>query len=46
MWHMDLGSQGQTRGASHCGLVIYIQRYLKAKEELWKFKIFQHAKIY
>jgi hypothetical protein len=23
---------------SHCGLAIYIKRYLKAKEELWKFK--------
>jgi len=24
----------QTRGVSHCGLAIYIKRYLKAKEEL------------
>jgi hypothetical protein len=23
-----------TRGASHCGLAIYIKKYLKAKEEL------------
>jgi hypothetical protein len=26
-----------TRGVSHCGLEIYIKKYLKAKEELWKF---------
>jgi hypothetical protein len=32
-------------GVSHCGLAIYIKKYLKAKEELWKFKIFHHAKI-
>jgi len=30
----------QTRGVSHCGLAIYIKRYLKAKEELWKLKYF------
>ncbi len=24
----------------HCGFVIYIKKYLKAKEELWKFKYF------
>jgi hypothetical protein len=29
-----------TRGVSHFGLAIYIKRYLKAKEELWKFKYF------
>ncbi len=29
-----------TRGMSHCGLAIYIKSYLKAKEELWKFKYF------
>jgi hypothetical protein len=27
-----------TRRASHCGLAICIQKYLKAKEELWKLK--------
>jgi hypothetical protein len=27
-----------TRGVSHCGLAIYIKKYLKAKEELWKLK--------
>jgi hypothetical protein len=28
-----------------CGLAIYIKKYLKAKEELWKLKIFHHARI-
>jgi hypothetical protein len=32
---------------SHCGLAIYIKKkYLNAKEELWKPKLFHHAKIY
>jgi hypothetical protein len=30
----------KTRGVSHCGLAIYIKKYLKAKEELWKLKYF------
>jgi len=30
-----------TRGVSHCGLAIYIKKYLKAKEELCKFKKFK-----
>jgi hypothetical protein len=30
---------------SHCGLAIYIKKYLKAKEELWEIQIFHHAKI-
>jgi hypothetical protein len=34
----------QTRGVSHCGLVIYIKMYLKAKEELWKLKYFTMQK--
>jgi hypothetical protein len=37
-----------TRGVceSHCGQVaIYIKKYLKAKEELWKLKYFTIAKI-
>jgi hypothetical protein len=34
-----------TRGVSHYGLAIYIRKYFKAKGELWKFKIFHHAKI-
>jgi hypothetical protein len=31
-------------GVSHCGLAIYIKKYLKAKEELWKFKYFTMQK--
>jgi hypothetical protein len=27
-------------GASHYGLAIYIKKYLKAKEKLWKLKYF------
>jgi hypothetical protein len=30
----------ETRGVSHYGLAIYIKKYLKAKEELWKLKYF------
>jgi hypothetical protein len=30
----------KTRDVSHCGLAIYIKKYLKAKEELWKLKYF------
>ncbi len=33
-----------TRGVSHCSLAIYIKEYLKAKEELWKFKYFTMQK--
>jgi hypothetical protein len=29
---------------SHCGLAIYIKKYLKEKEELWKFKYFTMQK--
>jgi hypothetical protein len=29
---------------SHCGLAIYIKKYLKAKAELWKFKYFTMPK--
>jgi hypothetical protein len=32
------------RGVSHCGLVIYIKKYLKAKEELGKLKYFTMQK--
>jgi hypothetical protein len=28
-----------------CGLAIYIKKYVKAKEELWKLKYFHHEKI-
>jgi hypothetical protein len=33
-----------TRGVSHCGLAIYIKKYLKAKQELWKLKYFTMQK--
>jgi hypothetical protein len=40
-----LAKRNITRGVSHRGLAIYIQKYLKANlEELWKLKIFHHAK--
>jgi len=29
---------------THCGLAIYIKKYLKAKEKLWKFKYFSMQK--
>jgi hypothetical protein len=29
---------------SHCGLAMYIKKYLKAKEELWKLKYFTMQK--
>jgi hypothetical protein len=31
-------------GVSHCGLAIYIKKYLKAKGELWKFIYFTMQK--
>jgi len=31
-------------GVSHCGLAIYIKKYFKEKEELWKFKYFTKQK--
>jgi hypothetical protein len=34
----------ETRGVSHCGLAIYIKKYLKAKEKLWKLKYFTMPK--
>jgi hypothetical protein len=34
----------KTRGVSHCGLAIYIKKYLKAKEELSKLKYFSMQK--
>jgi hypothetical protein len=30
----------ETRGVSHSGLAIYIKKYLKAKEKVWKLKYF------
>jgi len=40
---MKNGHVKKTRGVSHYGLAIYIKKYLKAKEELWKFKNFHHV---
>jgi hypothetical protein len=34
----------QTTGVSHCSLAIYIKKYLKSKEELWKLKYFTMQK--
>jgi hypothetical protein len=35
----------QTRGVSHHHLAIYIKKYLKAEEELWKLKYFTMQKF-
>jgi hypothetical protein len=32
--------QRTTRVVSHCSLAIYIKKYCKAKEELWKTQIY------
>jgi hypothetical protein len=40
----SIGKTIITRGVSHSGLVIYIKKYLKAKEELWKFEYFTMQK--
>jgi hypothetical protein len=29
----------KTRGVSHCGLAIYMKKYLNVKEELWNSNI-------
>ncbi len=43
--YRNLLSQMKTRGVSHCvTLPFYIKKYLKAKEELRKIQMFQHAK--
>jgi hypothetical protein len=34
----------RTRGVSHCGLAIYIKKYLKAKRRIMETQIFHHAK--
>jgi hypothetical protein len=33
-------------GVTHCGLAIYIKKYLKAKKIFMKIQIFHHAKKY
>jgi hypothetical protein len=35
----------KTRGVSRFGLAIYIKKYLKEKDELWKLKYFTMQKI-
>jgi hypothetical protein len=38
--------RGITRGLSqHCGLAIYIKKYLKGKRRIMETQIFYHAKI-
>jgi hypothetical protein len=37
---IDAYNTYKTRSVSHCGLAIYIKKYLQAKEELWKFEYF------
>jgi hypothetical protein len=37
-------TQLETRGVLHYGLAIYIEKYLKPKEELWKLKYFTMQK--
>jgi hypothetical protein len=34
----------KTRGVPHCGLAIYIKKYIEAKYELWKLKYFTTQK--
>jgi hypothetical protein len=42
---MRLQKTRETRDVSHCGLAIEIKKYLKAKQDLWKFKYFTTQKI-
>jgi hypothetical protein len=43
--HCTYLTKSKQGGVSHCGLVaIYIKKYLKAKEELWKLKYFTMQK--
>ncbi len=37
-------NQFGTRGVLNCGLAVYIKKYCKAKEELWKLKYFTMQK--
>jgi glucan biosynthesis protein len=39
-----LQQQKETSGVSHYGLAIHTKKYLKAKEELWKFRHFTMQK--
>jgi len=41
LWQeLELKNKGVQSGVSHCDLAIYIWKYPKAKEDLWKFKYF------
>jgi hypothetical protein len=42
---IDAYNTYKTRGVSHCGLAIYIKKYLQAKEELWNSNISQCKNI-
>ncbi len=42
--HDEMVFYFKTGGVSHCGLIIYIKKVSKAKEELWKFKYFTMTK--
>jgi len=44
MWNAKTKKPNKTRGVSHCALAIYIKKYLKAKEDLWKLKDFTMQK--
>jgi hypothetical protein len=44
MWRKAAPKQNKIRGVSQYGLAIYIKKYLKAKEELWKLKYFNMQK--
>jgi len=37
--NMTTKQQMKTRGVSHCSLAIYIKKYLKAYEEVWKLML-------
>jgi hypothetical protein len=44
LWQKEFMIHNNARGVSHYGLAIYIKKYLKAKEELWKLKYFTMQK--
>jgi hypothetical protein len=43
-WTLILFKVPNIRDVSHYGFAIYIKKYFKAKEELWKFKYFTMQK--
>jgi hypothetical protein len=44
LFQKSIGETIITKAVSHSGLAIYIKKYLKAKEELWKFEYFTMQK--